>query len=123
MTRRLKSGILILAVLTLGRVSTSAPATDASGASAPHYSSVDKWEHAGYNQDEIIYTVFITNHDSRILRCRTQIHGFYNNNGQKGEISDLQVTTVFPDAESQAGIWSGLDEPSGATYTISCAAL
>ena len=85
--------------------------------------SLDRWEHAGYNQDEIVYTVFITNHEPNILRCRTEIHGFYFNNGQKGEISDVQVSTVFPDKQVQAGIWSGLDEAAGATYKVSCRAL
>jgi hypothetical protein len=35
----------------------------------------------------------------------------------------VQVSTVFPDKQVQAGIWSGLDEPSGATYKVSCRAL
>ena len=91
--------------------------------SGPQFASQDRWEHAGYNQDEIVYTVFITNHEPNILRCRTEIHGFYFNNGQKGEISDVQVSTVFPDKQVQAGIWSGLDEASGATYKVSCRAL
>jgi hypothetical protein len=103
----------------------SAPATPApapASSTAP-FSSQDRWEHAGYNQDEIVYTVFITNHEPNILRCRTEIHGFYFNNGQKGEISDVQVSTVFPEKQVQAGIWSGLDEASGATYKVSCRAL
>jgi hypothetical protein len=95
----------------------------ASDPSGPQFASQDRWEHAGYNQDEIVYTVFITNHEPNILRCRTEIHGFYFNNGQKGEISDVQVSTVFPDKQVQAGIWSGLDEASGATYKVSCRAL
>ena len=101
------------ATATVGTVSTS----------GPQFASLDRWEHAGYNQDEIVYTVFITNHEPNILRCRTEIHGFYFNNGQKGEISDVQVSTVFPDKQVQAGIWSGLDEASGATYKVSCRAL
>jgi hypothetical protein len=107
--------------------STAAGSPPASNTSAPAtpspFASEDRWEHAGYNQDEIVYTVFITNHDPNILRCRTEIHGFYFNNGQKGEISDVQVSTVFPDKQVQAGIWSGLDEPSGATYKVTCRAL
>jgi hypothetical protein len=99
-------------------VAAPTPATAAS-----QFASQDRWEHAGYNQDEIVYTVFITNHEPNILRCRTEIHGFYFNNGQKGEISDVQVSTVFPDKQVQAGIWSGLDEASGATYKVSCRAL
>ena len=111
--------------------STSAPGPARTGstiaaATAPsttQFASQDRWEHAGYNQDEIVYTVFITSHEPNILRCRTEIHGFYFNNGQKGEISDVQVSTVFPDKQVQAGIWSGLDEASGATYKVSCRAL
>jgi hypothetical protein len=103
------------------------PATPAAVVGAPSanspFATQDRWEHAGYNQDEIVYTVFITNHDANILRCRTEIHGVYFNNGQKGEISDVQVSTVFPAKQVQAGIWSGLDEASGATYKVSCRAL
>ena len=109
---------------------TPATSTPAAAATSPTaaaangpFPSQDRWEHAGYNQDEIVYTVFITNRDANILRCRTEIHGFYFNNGQKGEISDVQVSTVFPDKQVQAGIWSGLDEASGATYKVSCHAL
>jgi hypothetical protein len=118
-------------------VAPAAPATPAASApgaagstttaattpSTAQFASLDRWEHAGYNQDEIVYTVFITNHEPNILRCRTEIHGFYFNNGQKGEISDVQVSTVFPDKQVQAGIWSGLDEAAGATYKVSCRAL
>ncbi|HEX4676175.1 MAG TPA: hypothetical protein VH209_12650 [Steroidobacteraceae bacterium] len=104
--------------------STTTAATSPSTApSTSQFASQDRWEHAGYNQDEIVYTVFITNHEPNILRCRTEIHGFYFNNGQKGEISDVQVSTVFPDKQVQAGIWSGLDEAAGATYKVSCRAL
>ena len=110
------------------RATTVAAAVTPAVATAPapvtsQFLSQDRWEHAGYNQDEIVYTVFITNHEPNILRCRTEIHGFYFNNGQKGEITDVQVSTVFPDKQVQAGIWSGLDEPSGATYKVSCRAL
>ena len=111
----------------LPRTAVTAPVAEmparASDPSGPQFASQDRWEHAGYNQDEIVYTVFITNHEPNILRCRTEIHGFYFNNGQKGEISDVQVSTVFPDKQVQAGIWSGLDEASGATYKVSCRAL
>ena len=108
------------ATVTAPVAGTSARTSDPSG---PQFASQDRWEHAGYNQDEIVYTVFIMNHEPNILRCRTEIHGFYFNNGQKGEISDVQVGTVFPDKQVQAGIWSGLDEASAATYKVSCRAL
>jgi hypothetical protein len=107
---------------TTGSAIAAAP-TAAATPSTTQVASQDRWEHAGYNQDEIVYTVFITSHEPNILRCRTEIHGFYFNNGQKGEISDVQVSTVFPDKQVQAGIWSGLDEASGATYKVNCRAL
>jgi hypothetical protein len=108
---------------TRAPVTAAAAAAPTPAAATAQFASQDRWEHAGYNQDEIVYTVFITNHEPNILRCRTEIHGFYFNNGQKGEISDVQVSTVFPDKQVQAGIWSGLDEASGATYKVSCRAL
>ena len=104
-------------------ITAAATSPTAPTPSTTQFASQDRWEHAGYNQDEIVYTVFITSHEPNILRCRTEIHGFYFNNGQKGEISDVQVSTVFPDKQVQAGIWSGLDEASGATYKVSCRAL
>lgn len=84
------------------------------------FTSQDRWQHAGYNLDEIIYTVFITNVDSRILRCRTVVHATYINNGQRNELTDLQTTIVHPDDQGQAGIWAGLDEASGATFKVTC---
>ena len=108
------------AAVAPGAVAVPGSPPRASAAGGPQYLSEDRWEHAGYNQDEIVYTVFITNHDTNILRCRTEVHGFYFNNGTKGEITDVQTSTVFPDKQVQAGIWSGMDEPSGATYKVSC---
>lgn len=116
------SGAHIAGASAAAGATATAAAPTAAAANGP-FASQDRWEHAGYNQDEIVYTVFITNRDANILRCRTEIHGFYFNNGQKGEISDVQVSTVFPDKQVQAGIWSGLDEASGATYKVSCHAL
>jgi hypothetical protein len=114
--------VAVASPATAAATSTPTP-VPATAPSTSHFASEDRWEHAGYNLDEIVYTVFITNHEPNILRCRTEVHGFYFNNGQKGEISDVQVSTVFPDKQVQAGIWSGLDEPSGATYKVSCRAL
>ena len=85
------------------------------------FTSQDRWQHAGYNLDEIVYTVFIINHDSRILRCRTKVTASYmDDKGVKNELTDLQTTTVFPNHQEQAGIWLGLDEPSGATFKVTC---
>jgi hypothetical protein len=84
------------------------------------YSTEDNWELAGYNLEEIIYTVFITNHDTRILRCRTQMHGRYIEDGKVTEISDMQLSTLLPDQRVQVGTWIGLDQKSGATYSVTC---
>ena len=87
------------------------------------FSAEAKWQHAGYNLDEIVYTITITSQDSRILRCRTEIKGFSVDNTKRSVITDLQVSTVFPDQQVQAGTWTGLDEKSGATYTVRCKAI
>jgi hypothetical protein len=89
-------------------------------AAAPQFLAEDKWEHAGYNSDEIVYSVFITNRDTRILRCTTRIQGFYFNNGKKSSIADQQLSTVFPQQQVQAGIWLDMDEKSGAKYQVKC---
>ncbi len=87
---------------------------------APKFVAEDKWLIAGYNNDEIIYQVFITSHDTRIIRCTTLIHGFYFDNGTKQSISDRQITTVFPNQPTQAGTWLDMDQKSGATYSVQC---
>jgi hypothetical protein len=92
----------------------------ASSADAPKFVAEEKWLIAGYNNDEIIYQIFITNHDTRIIRCTTVIHGFYFDNGKKQSISDRQITTVFPNQPTQAGTWLDMDKQSGATYSVQC---
>jgi hypothetical protein len=89
-------------------------------AEAPNFVSEAKWGLAGYNNNEVYYTVFVTNQDKRILRCTTQIQGMYVNNGEKASITDRQITTVFPDQPTQVGIWMDMDESSGATYSVKC---
>lgn len=89
-------------------------------ADAPSFVSEAKWGLAGYNNNEVYYTVFVTNQDKRILRCTTQIQGMYVNNGEKASITDRQITTVFPDQPTQVGIWMDMDEGSGATYSVKC---
>jgi hypothetical protein len=91
-----------------------------SGVAAPKFVAKDKWLIAGYNNDEIIYQVFITSQDARIIRCITEIHGFYFDNGKKQSISDRQITTVFPNQPTQAGTWLDMDQQSGATYSVQC---
>jgi len=83
-------------------------------------SSEAKWQLAGYNNDEVVYTIFVTSHDARILRCILELSGFYYENGQKLPVSDRQSMTVFPDQVLQIGNWQGMDEKSGATYAVKC---
>lgn len=85
-----------------------------------NFASEGSWDVAGYNNDEIIYTIFITNNDSRILRCTTELKGYYFENGEKHDVRDRQSTTVFPQQRVQAGNWQGMDKSSGATYSVKC---
>jgi hypothetical protein len=87
---------------------------------ASKFTSEAKWELAGYNNDEVVYTVFVTSQDSRIIRCTTQVKGFYFENGTKLTIADRQITTVFPNQPTRVGYWMDMDQPSGATYSVKC---
>jgi len=78
------------------------------------------WETAGYNNQEIVYTILINSQDSRIIHCSTELHGFYLENGQKVSISDRQNSTIFPGQQGKAGNWLGMDKDSGATYKVTC---
>jgi len=113
------------------RPSAAAAADAGSGAAATdtqdkaedksvQFSAEAKWDVAGYNNDEVIYTIFITSHDPRILRCVTELQGAFYENGEKHSVSDRQVTTVFPEQQVQAGNWQGMDQQSGATYSVKC---
>ncbi len=115
---------------SLGKtVSTTRPAPIARS-DAPDSSSADpdavrfaadaRWEIAGYNNEEIVYTILVTNQDKRIIRCTTQIKGWYYENGQKLGIEDRQLTTILPDQQTQVGNWMGMDEKSGASYSVKC---
>jgi hypothetical protein len=84
------------------------------------YEAEGKWDLAGYNNDEVIYTIFITSHDPRIIRCAIELKGFYYEDGEKHDVSDRQSSTVFPDQRVQAGNWQGMDQKSGATYAVKC---
>jgi hypothetical protein len=94
----------------------SPPGQDA----AVKYEAEGKWDLAGYNNDEVIYTLFITSHDPRIIRCAVELKGFYYEDGEKHDVSDRQSSTVFPDQRVQAGNWQGMDQKSGATYAVKC---
>jgi hypothetical protein len=84
------------------------------------FTSEAKWDLAGYNNDEVIYTIVITSLDSRIIRCTTLLNGFFYENGAKHTVSDRQSTTVFPQQRAQAGNWQGMDKQSGTTYSVKC---
>ena len=95
--------------------------TAASAPGAPKFVAEDKWILAGYNNNEIVYQVFVTNQDTRIIRCITQIKGTYiENDGKKLSIEDRQITTVFPNQPTQVGNWMDMDQASGATYSVKC---
>jgi len=96
---------------------------EASAPEAPKYSADAKWEIAGYNNEEIIYTILVTNEDTRIIHCNAQLKGFYFENGEKHSISDRQGSTIFPGRQVAVGHWMGMDQSSGATYEVKCRAI
>jgi hypothetical protein len=102
---------------------TNVSTTDAPAADAAKFTTDAKWETAGYNNDEIVYTILVTSHDSRIIRCTTSLQGSYYENGQKQTVSDRQLSTVFPNQQVQVGNWMGMDQQSGATYSVHCHAI
>jgi hypothetical protein len=103
-----------------------APGLPASAADTPAdaapaaFSAEEKWGLAGYNNNEPIYTILVTSHDTRIIRCTADLKGTYIENGQKLGITDRQTMTVFPNQQVQMGNWSGMDQQSGATYSVKC---
>jgi hypothetical protein len=100
------------------------PATAADdGRPKAQFATEARWAIAGYNNEEIIYTILITSHDARIIRCSTELKGFYIEHGEKHTVADRQITTVFPDQVIQVGNWMGMDKNSGATYSTVCRAI
>jgi hypothetical protein len=95
----------------------------AGGPDEPKYSVAASWVIAGYNDEEVIYSIIITNQDLRIIRCNTLLSGYYLDNGTKHAISDRQGVTIFPGKQSSAGRWVGMDQASGATYKVTCRAV
>lgn len=93
------------------------------GPDEPKYSVDASWVIAGYNDNEVIYSIVISNQDQRIIRCSTQLSGFYLENGIRHSISDRQGVTIFPGKQSSAGHWLGMDQSSGATYKVTCRAV
>jgi hypothetical protein len=103
-------------------VAPAAPAASSTGPAVdkPKFTSEAKWLLAGYNNNEIVYTIIVTSQDSRIIRCTTDMQGFYIDNGEKQSISDRQVTTLFPNQPTKIGNWMDMDQTSGATYSVKC---
>lgn len=97
--------------------------TEPAGTSPALFESQASWAPAGYNNEEIVYTIILTSHDTRILRCTTELKGTYFENGEKFAVADRQVSTVFPDQHVPVGNWLGMDEKSGATYAVTCRAI
>ena len=98
-------------------------AQTAGGAGEPQYSVDASWVIAGYNDDEVVYSIIITNQDPRIIRCSTLLSGSYLENGTRHSVSDRQGVTIFPGKLSSAGRWVGMDQTAGATYKVTCRAV
>ncbi len=95
----------------------------AGGPNEPQYSVDASWVIAGYNDEEVIYSIIITNQDPRIIRCSTLLSGYYLENGTRHSVSDRQGVTIFPGKQSSAGRWVGMDQTAGATYKVTCRAV
>ena len=111
------------AVAPAAPITPSTPSGAAASTSATQpalFASEAKWDLAGYNNDEVIYTIFITSQDPRIIRCTAVLNGFFYENGEKHSVSDRQSTTVFPQQRVQAGNWQGMDKQSGVNYSVKC---
>jgi len=93
------------------------------GPDEPKYSIDASWVIAGYNDDEVIYSIIITNHDQGIIRCNTMLSGFYLDHGARHAVSDRQGVTIFPGKQQSAGRWVGMDQTAGATYKVTCRAV
>jgi hypothetical protein len=116
---RVAAASAVDAASPVAAASRAAAANDNSSAAA-NFVTEEKWGLAGYNNNEPIYTILITSRDPRIIRCTADLKGTYIENGQKLPVTDRQSTTVFPNAQVQIGNWSGMDQQSGAVYTVKC---
>ena len=90
------------------------------GPGEPLYSVSASWVIAGYNDNEVVYSIIITNNDANVIRCTTLLSGYYLDNGVRHAVSDRQSVTLFPGKQSSAGTWTGLDQTAGATYKVTC---
>lgn len=79
-----------------------------------------QWDLAGYNNDEVVYTISIANQDVQPIRCVTELRGFYFQDGEKHSVADRQSVTILPQQRVQAGNWQGMDKDSGAAYSVKC---
>jgi hypothetical protein len=93
------------------------------GPDEPSYKVSASWVIAGYNDNEVIYSIVIANADSAVIRCATLLSGYYLENGTPHAISDRQSVTLFPGKQSSAGTWVGLDPKSATHYKITCRAV
>lgn len=93
------------------------------GPDEPPYSVSASWVITGYNDNEVIYSILITNKDVNIIRCTTLLNGSYLENGTRHSVSDRQSVTLFPGKQSSAGTWAGMDQAAGATYKVTCRAV
>jgi hypothetical protein len=79
-----------------------------------------QWDLAGYNNDEVVYTITIANQDVQTIHCVTDLQGFYYQDGEKHSVTDRQSVTILPQQRALAGNWQGMDKNSGATYSVKC---
>lgn len=93
------------------------------GPDEPPYSVSASWVIAGYNDNEVIYSIIIANNNANVIRCTTLLSGYYLDNGIRHAVADRQSVTLFPGKQSSAGTWVGLDQASGATYKVTCRAV
>jgi hypothetical protein len=105
--------------------SAARAADEASARKAPEgvpakFTASDRWIIAGYNNNEIVYTIIVANDDTRILHCTALMQGWYLDHGKRLPISDRQSATVFPNQPAELGNWMDMDQPSGATYSVKC---
>jgi hypothetical protein len=121
-----REGGASVAAVSGASVTAGTPAGQAAGAAdgipggPASFASEEKWGMAGYNANEPIYTILVTSHDPRIIRCTADLKGTYIENGEKLPITDRQTITVFPNQQVQMGNWSGMDQQSGAVYSVKC---
>ena len=90
------------------------------GPDEPQYGVESSWVIAGYNDNEVIYSIIITNKAATVIRCTTLLSGWYLDKGARHAVSDRQSVTLFPGKQSSAGTWVGLDQASGANYKVRC---